>query len=287
MEVGTLVPSWRGRTVADSMLAVGRLCSLAIMATIGVPGVRAQSVQPPAAGLFPSRNGPDHYDPSKCSTSAGGDYYYFAVGPHVLRQPTGNPVGLNGARSAQYSASLPRPPIPTDPWGCPGHPLQEVFYRIDGFADITHDHQTATLRDADRLWVGFTNGFPGITYNGGFPLCQTRGVRDTSIPGFQGCVIPDTCTYTGFFQATGYSSPDGKYLTLYCSSGLKCSRLPDKCDAGFQLYTDFAVHIGFESRTLPIEASPDAAEELVRRIHAAEIVGYQWRPSNPTEKGNQ
>ena len=64
------------------------------------------------------------YDPSKCSSDAQ-NMVYFAVSRRVFRQPRPNLTYIPGYPIGQIS-SLPQPPKPEDPEGCPGHPIQGV-----------------------------------------------------------------------------------------------------------------------------------------------------------------
>ena len=255
---------------------------------------------PAHAQVFPLQNGPVpenrpirfdpsiQFDPATCSTDSGG-MYYFAVGSHVFRQPMESTAGLPYSEDPKYIASLPQPPIPTDPVGCPGHPLQQSGYGFSPFVSTTDTQQSRVARGADRLRVGLNNVTQAYEQNHLFQLCQTHDHPDMTMPGFVGCIISGcgisvTCFYSRVFQAIDHLSPNGAKMTLYCQGALDFKPFPIHCGASYMLYPDVAVLFGFDPRDLPIETSLAAETELRRRLRAAEVANYQWSPSTLRDK---
>ena len=281
-------PGAKGRLLITKPIFSSRTKKLAIVTIVCLLVVRLCGT-PAYAQLFPPQSGTAQFDPSKCSTDSGGKYYYFALGRHVFRQPIDNPAVISVPNGPEYLASLPRPPIPADPVGCPGHPLQVSHYGFSHFVSTTNGQPSSASRNADHFKVGLNNSTFVGTQDELFQMCQTKDHRDTSVPGFIGCIISGcgitpTCYYSRVYQTVDHLSPDAAKMTLLCEGGVDLRPFPIGCQGGYKLYADVAIYYGFDPRKIPLEASLEAETAFRRRLHAAEIADYQWSPSTPTDK---
>src|SRR6185295_2569981 len=75
-----------------------------------------------------------HYDSAKCAESPPG-MIYVAAGRHVYHQPSGNLHYVHGV-SRETAAGLPIPPRPSQPAGCPDHPLRGMGFKFGPFSDV-------------------------------------------------------------------------------------------------------------------------------------------------------
>lgn len=224
----------------------------------------------------PAQNGHIHYDTSKCSKDPQG-MVYFAVGRRVLRQPMANITYITLGPAA-YLASLPAPPDPSEPIGCPDHPIQGLAYDLRRLSAMPNNPPNSASAYADRVGLVIGNGHFSSAENGLFDLmCRTYTLRDDSVPDFAGCKKPFRCDQDIAYQAEKYREPDGGKMALFCSVGINCSPRPISCEGGYKLHDDFAVHYEFATSSVPVAEIVATDRELQRRFDAAEVKDFRWQ----------
>jgi hypothetical protein len=133
---------------------------------------------------YPAQNGQVHYDPSKCSKDPHG-MVYFAVGRRVFRQPVEN-IGYIAAGSRPANAPYPSPPDPSEPMGCPDHPLPGGSYTLSRMSAMPEDKPNANSGYADHIVVVINDGATGGSPEDRFfdLLSKDWGISDDNVSGF-------------------------------------------------------------------------------------------------------
>jgi hypothetical protein len=229
-----------------------------------------------------------HYDTSKCSTDPH-EMVYFAVGRRVFRQPIHNISRLQGySTQLRARANLPHPPKPSEPEGCPDHPIQAMGYYLRYFSAMPEDGDKILYANADKVPLEVINALtPGLnpvdakTFD---LICSKYNLKDTSIPGFMGCSRSSECDHGASYQANDYPLPLGQTMTLNCTLPLHyCEDTPGLCSVSYKLFSDLSVWYKFKTANVPIKDALDYDRELQRRIKAAEVAHYPW-PDDETPK---
>lgn len=220
------------------------------------------------------------YDQSKCAQDPQG-MVYFAVGLRVYRQPASNLIRISG-RDPDYMRTLPVPPSPDEPEGCPDHPIQGAVFVLSRVSAIPNG---TTPHYADQMRV-IINGGP-LKENRVFRgVCARSQLRDISHPGLVGCTKPDKAIDDTVYETTEHSAPDGEKIAFYCDVGLIGHEHPPRCNGGYWLHEGFGLNFFFDSVRIPIHEFIGADQELRRRFGAAEVKNYPWvTPTDDSEVG--
>jgi hypothetical protein len=233
---------------------------------LGSPVARSQG--------YPAQIGQIHYDQSKCSKDPQG-MVYFAVGRRVFRQPMDNLVYISTG-SPQDQALYPRPPDPSEPVGCPDHPIPGGSYNLRHFSAMPEDPPNAFSLYADHISVIVNDGSHGAyTQDGLFnELSKTRGLAERSIPGFVETGKGSAEFYYYTYKALQYLTPGGQNLTISCHNDL--SNRHNISEYGYMFAEDVAISTTFVTENVPMAELFGADQELRRRIDAAQIKDFQW-----------
>ena len=233
-----------------------------------------------------------HYDTSKCSTDPH-DMVYFAVGRRVYRQPMENIFYIQGySNKLRDDAHLPQPPKPSDPAGCPDHPIQALGYYLRHFSALPGDTAKSLYANADKVPIEIINnpspGLNAVDTKSFDLICKTYHLHDDSVPGFIGCKKPFKCDHGEIYQAKKYSLPFHQRMILNCVVSYRyCEPQPGLCSVSYRLFDDLTVWYKFKTVNVPIKDALDYDRELQRRIGLAEVKNYPWpsdRPNNPTRR---
>jgi hypothetical protein len=238
------------------------------------------------------------YASSKCSSNPHG-MIYVAAGRHVYHLPFENLRYVHGV-SFETAARLPVPPRPSEPNGCPDHPLRGIGFKFSPFSDVTHPAPAETeiggfvqlveidpssswdtyeryaLSNPDTCAAGdwsATGTTPGLT------MCWPAAARsaDRSIR-FPFAAIVDPQRYAG---------PLGQPLAILCSPNRSAGADDYACEISYRLDQDLIVWYDFRTSFIPLSGLIDFDRELRRRIAEAEIPDYGWpilsidRPTAP------
>ena len=216
------------------------------------------------------------YDPATCSTDAQ-DMVYFAVRWRVFRQPKLNLTYI-GSESIPIMATLPKPPKPAEPVGCPDHPIQAAAFFFSHISAMPGEALNPASRLADSVSVVLNGANYTVDQNAVLdPICKKFRLPDESVPGFNGCAVPVACGQRYFsYQAKDYQTPDGSKIAMYCTVGLQCRPQPMGCNGGYRLHANLMVNFSFSTAVLSVQDFIAADQEIRRRLDAAELKDYQW-----------
>jgi hypothetical protein len=219
------------------------------------------------------------YDPSKCSTDPH-EMVYFAVGRRVYRQPMENIFYIQGyTQKMREDQHIPQPPKPSEPAGCPDHPIQALGFYLKCFSAMPGDKDKILYANADRVPIEIINNPKHGLQNEGLLdlICNRYDLRDTSVPGFTGCKKPFQCDHGAVYEANDYALPFDQKMILDCVMPLQyCEDSPGICEVSYKMYDDLNVWYKFKTKDVSIQQALDYDRELRRRIEAAEIKNYRW-----------
>ena len=218
------------------------------------------------------------YDPETCARDAR-DMVYFAVGRRVFRQPKDNLTYITLGVPA-FRASLPQPPKPEEPEGCPDHPIQGAAFHLSHVSAMPDDPLGAGVQDADRIRLIVNGGDRPNSKNDLFKaICETYSLPVADVPGFSGCKKPFECYMDVTYEAEDYADVDGTPVALFCPVGINCASSPIQCYGGYRLRRDFIVNFRFATGQLPIGKFIEADREVRRRVASSEVKDFQWSPA--------
>jgi hypothetical protein len=223
---------------------------------------------------YSAQNGQVHYDASKCSKDPRG-MVYFAVGRRVFRQPMAN-IGYIAAGSRPANDAYPSPPDPSEPMGCPDHPLPGDSYTLSRMSAMPEDKLNANSGYADHISLVINDGATGaFTQDGLFDLLSKDwGISDGNVSGFiETAKRPSQSTYFAY-KARDYLTPNGKKLTMTCHTNPPEEFIT--CEYGYMIGQDLAVATGFVTANVPLDKMIDADQELRRRIESAQVKDFRW-----------
>lgn len=231
-----------------------------------------------------AEHGQIHYDPSKCSKDAQG-MVYFAVGRRVFRQPMDNIVYIT-TDLPEMQATYPAPPDPSQPVGCPDHPIPGGSYNLARMSAMPDTPPNADSAYADHIGIIINDGRTGGSDEEGlFDLLSTHAViNDDSVPGFMGSGKNPQRTNFWAYKALDYLTPGGNKLTISCRDQ-PWSRRNNfvTCNYGYMVTSDLAITVGFPTAVVPLDKIINADQELRRRIDAAQM-RFFLRPVSNTKK---
>lgn len=224
------------------------------------------------------------FDPSKCPNDPHG-MVYFAVGRYVLRQPKENLIYITGGDPA-FMASLPKPPKPDEPEGCPGHPIQGAAFDLRRISAMPGEPTNPASALADQLRLILNNGTVPIdmsyTFHG---LCDNFRLRDNGIPGLLACGAPFQCSADVAYMTKDYTAPIGGKIAFLCRVGVGCAPKPVFCDGGYRLREHFVINFHFLTKRIPVKDFIAADREIRRRIKEAEVPQFPWRNESSKKTG--
>lgn len=227
------------------------------------------------------------FDPSKCTTPSDG-MTYVAIGKTVLHHPSHKIYDVSNASSDNQETPNVAP-VPSDPKGCPGNPMQKLGagFILKGFPGLLEDNPDKTFAvrvsydtDSKELY--------DYTFNNEkfFDLvCKNQfHTEDNSIPRLKGCIAahPNSPTEINIvYQATDYLTPTGRKFIVACHSSE--FRAAQGCKVTYKLSSNIRIGYGFRNE-IPIAKIIEFDKALRRQIEAEEINNYPWAtPSTNTK----
>lgn len=238
------------------------------------------------AGLFAplgaAAQGEAIYNSSKCSSNPDG-MIYVAAGRHVFHQPFGNLRYVHGI-SPETAAGLPVPPRPSEPRGCPDHPLRGIGFKFSPFADVADPGKADTMTggsvhiiDIDPSSWWDTHEVYSLSNAGS---CGTAN-RSEVAPGLTVC-RPATASFdrrhspfVAVVDPQHHTGPLGQPLAIHCKPDLP-NEIDHLCEISYRFDQDVGIWYHFHTSLLPLSDLIAFDRELRRRISEAEVADYWW-----------
>jgi hypothetical protein len=222
------------------------------------------------------------YNSAKCSGNPGG-MIYVAAGRHVFHQPFDNLRYVHGM-SPEMAAGLPVPPRPSEPGGCPDHPLRGIGFKFSPFSDVADPERAATatggsvqIIDIDPSSWWDTHEVYSLSNAG---AC---GTRSEVAPGLTACrpaaASPPDRKHSAFVALVDprqHAGPLGQPLAILCKPDSPNQTENHLCEVSYRLDQDVGVWYHFQTSVLPLSGLIDFDRELRRRISEAEVADYWW-----------
>lgn len=221
---------------------------------------------------------------SKCSSNPDG-MIYVAAGRHVFHQPFDNLRYVHGM-SPEMAVGLPVPPRPSEPRGCPDHPLRGVGFKFSPFSDVVDpdradtatggsvqiiDIDPASWWDTHEVYSLSNAGSCGMADRSevapGLTVCRPAAASATDRKHSPFVAVVDPRHHTG---------PLGQPLAIHCKPGLPGETDDHVCEISYRLDQDVSIWYHFHTSLLPLSGLIAFDRELRRRISEAEVADYWW-----------
>lgn len=217
------------------------------------------------------------YDPTKCKINDNG-LVYIAIDRIVIRQPIANLTYISrGGKS--YIETLPSPPMPEEPEGCPGNPIQGLAFNFKHISYVGGTSQdTEVNTKTDRISIVLAAGDkPYLQQNEIYSLiCQRFSLLDQTQLGFRGCKKSFICDEDAAYEAIDYRSPDGIQVAIFCRTQVYCQPIPLVCNGAYLLQPNLVVSFGFSTAAFAVSDFIEADRQLRDRLNSSEVANYQW-----------
>ena len=251
-----------------------------------LPKERQATEVPDAHQSRPAVQGKYRYNPGSCSKDAQG-MVYFALGRMVIRQPAENLVYITG--NIEGDPTLPQPPDPAEPKGCPDHPIQIAVggYSLARLSAMPWEERNPASEYADHVSMVLNDGRKGIaTEDDMFELQKSDATAPGyPVPGFD--VSGNNPKNTNYltYRSRSYFIPDGRALTISCGYRVEPNRRIRICKYAYGVDEKYAMYAAFNTDFVPLTEITAADREIRRRFEAAQIPDYPWKESLPTVNG--
>ena len=266
----TPVADLRMRALKGFVLA--SIMTLAATAVVAPEAARAETVP---------------YDPSTCASDPG-ETVTIALRRIVLQVPMMELSGI-AALPPDMLAAAPIPPDPSQPEGCPDHPMVGSAFYFRYLIDAVPNAElplNPVPRRVDRLvLIAADPDFWGLQFfwEERFErVCERYELRDLLDNGLERCrVLPDDADipqdhWPFYIRAplALYSTPFGNHFTADCLWG----SVPGthRCGVTYKLYDTLNVSYRFQPRRLPIDGLIDFDQELRVWIDSMRVPNFVW-----------
>jgi hypothetical protein len=207
---------------------------------------------------------------------------YIALGEMVFKWPKHDPIMINEVIPEQR-AKLPIPPRPSDPIGCPGHPLQlagfDGLYQYQAVLENRQNPQIPSSVPEQLTLVAAAPDFWGTQDLGEGLLrleCGLAVAVKKQVDGFDACLIPQKqgAPETGVYVARPdiYAAPLGRPFVFHCSPAINTAL----CDVSYKLYPTLNVAYRFRPSRIPIAELISFDRGLRALIEARRVPDFHW-----------
>lgn len=259
--------------------AVGRIIGAVVAAAVSVALSLAMTPLARAERMI--------FDPTLCATDPQGNVT-IALGRIVLQVPI-HELSYILDLPADDRAAAPVPPDPSQPEGCPDHPIVgksfSFNYLVDAFR--RRDRSDGALpRRIDRLLLvdvprdywgrqpSNENRFDGF--------CSTNELRRTASNGLTICGVQpadqeiprEHWPFAAQAPIEIYGAPFHRPYTVSCLWGFV--RGTHQCDVVYKLYETVNLSYRFAPHRLPIEDLIDLDRELRAWIESSRVLDFVW-----------
>ena len=253
--------------------------------TIQAIGAVVVSVVASLSAGSPSRADVIQYNSAKCSDNPHG-MIYVAAGRHVYYQPFENLRYVHGV-SLETAAGLPVAPRPSQPRGCPDHPLRGMGFKFGPFSDVTRPGPAETAIsglvelvevDPAAWWDTYERhslsnrcaaGHPGgVETAPGLTLCWPASTVSSDRPG--------RLPFAALVDPRHHAGPLGQPLAILCNPNMSAGADDYVCEISYRLDHDLGVWYEFHTSLVPLSGLIGFDRELRRRIAEAEVSDYWW-----------
>jgi hypothetical protein len=253
-----------------------------------------------------------HYDPSKCSTDPHG-MVYVALGRRVFREAYED-LGYVHGDSPQKMAALPTPPKPSDPEGCPDHPIRGFGFNFKKFTTSRDSNDEVSKKFGDIAGGEIINSSSSLIQKSDndiyTKICKEGQANAEVAPGLIACWYKNAVDFENRgrhgmevqAKPEAYQTPHGGKYTLECDINFG-SKQNDAyfCRTAYNIYKwlndtineSYGVSIayGFNTEKIPLKEAIAYDRELRRRIIESEVPNYPWHdaayaPSETSESIN-
>ena len=228
-----------------------------------------------------------HYDPSQCATDPEGTVT-IALGRIVLRVPM-DELSSIGDLPPHERAIAPVPPDPSQPEGCPDHPMvgRSFYfqYLLDAVQENQPPHEPFPRRIDRLLLISVTQDYWGMQpfWEHRFErVCINHQLRSVVENGFVVCRVRSSRIGTPpehwpfYVQAPldVYAAPFGQPFTVGCIRG----SIPGthQCNVDYKLYGTLNLTYRFEPGRLPITDLIDFDRELRAWVESMRVQDFVW-----------
>ena len=244
-------------------------------------------------GIAPTSVEAFDYNPAECATDPQG-MVYLALGRTVLRFPA-EAIDLERIFEPLWPAELaaaPPPPDPSQPPGCPGHPIQAYgFLFNDKYDDpVAFPHDRLMFLQAffdlwetqplDQQWYDYT--------------CAQQGLREELPNGLVACYWPpdDRAMPRAYWPARYrarpevYATPLGRPFILDCLMGNPRSG-SRACLARYRIDETVTVAYRVNAQNVPFDTILDYDRSLRATFEAARVADYMWADEDAPQSGRE
>jgi hypothetical protein len=234
-----------------------------------------------SAELFPAQANAEA-DNVKCQDEPEEGMIYIALGEMVFKWPRQDPIMIAEVTPEQR-ARLPIPPRPTDPVGCPGHPLQLAgFYGLYQYQAILENRQDPQIPSyvPEQLELVATTPDDQSTQDLGEGLlrveCGLAEAVKKRVDDFDACLIPQKqgAPETGVYVARSdiYVTPLGRPFVFHCSPVINTAL----CDVSYKFYPTLNVVYSFRPSRIPIVELIAFDRALRALIEGRRLPAFHW-----------
>ena len=227
------------------------------------------------------------YDPSQCATDPEGTVT-IALDRLVMRVPMD---ALSSIRDLppEARAVAPAPPDPSEPEGCPDHPMVGRSFYFRYLSDTLHNNSSLSSpaqRRIDRLLlVAARPDFWGLqpSEERSFErICNDQQIRDELDNGLLACLVRPDITgrprehwpFAAQAPLDLYTAPFGRPFMVHCTWGFRPGT--HQCDVTYKLYETVNVSYRFEPGRLPLDDLIDFDRGLRASIESMRIHDFVW-----------
>ena len=257
-------------------------------------GIALVSVAATLCAGSPTRADGIQYNSAKCANSPDG-MMYVAAGRHVYHQPFENLRYVHDV-SLETAAGLPVPPRPSQPIGCPDHPMRGMGFKFAPFSDVANPGAAETaigglvqLIEVDP--ASWWDTYERYSLSKPNPCAAGHAGGEEMVPGFTVCrpaaaVSPDRRSrlpFAAIVDPRQHTGPLGQPLAILCNPNMSAGADDDVCEISYRLDHDLGLWYEFHTSLVPLSGLIGFDRELRRRIAEAEVSDYWW-PVLPTSR---
>ena len=189
---------------------------------------------------------------------------------------------------------FPMPPRPSQPKGCPDHPLRGMGFKFGPFSDVSNPEAAETaigglvqLIEIDPSSWWDTHERYSLSSAGSCAAEHSSRDRNGT---WSDCVLAgrsqlgrstEPLSVCGNCRFSALCGPLGQPLAILCNPNMSVDADDHVCEISYRLDQDVGVWYEFHTSRIPLSGLIGFDRELRRRIAEAEVSDYWW-PVLPT-----
>lgn len=237
------------------------------------------------------------YDPSLCAEEPG-DFVYVALWRNVFRIPADQLFYILDHPPDELPR-VPPPPRPSDPEGCPGHPIQAAVFdfalSLDAWPTSAGDPPLVE-GGAWRFKLVASNserwGLQPSLENDYRRRCSRASEVEQDESGLLICRIPrqdkpddrSVWAFSAYADPGIYAAPFDRLFTSSCLASINDRY--HNCSVAYKFLPDVNISYRFRTIDMPISQLLGYDRALRARLKASLIEGYDWSVDPETPRGS-